>query len=214
MALNLTNFFHLSTQIILPTSFFAPLWYFTYILKNETIIIEKNENFVKSSLRNRTEILTSQGIQILSIPLKGGRHNTKKSITEVLIDNSTNWKIIQWRAICSAYGRSPYFLFYEDTIKALLFNTHDNLFEYNLSILKGILQLLKFEISIQYTTDYTKEYNSKYLDLRNIKKNEIHTPIQYTQCFEGETKFIPNLSIIDILMNCGLDTKNILMSEK
>ena len=60
---------------ILPTSYFGNIYYY-YILNNyKRIIIEIYENYPKQTYRNRTRILTANGIMDLSVPVKKKKNN-------------------------------------------------------------------------------------------------------------------------------------------
>ena len=90
--------------------------WFSNFLKMENVWIEREENFVKSTFRNRCEIAGANGRQMLSIPLQGGRdHHRLYKETRIL--NDTRWQKIHWQGIRSAYGSAPYFEFYEDRIR-------------------------------------------------------------------------------------------------
>ena len=101
--------------MILPTSYFPSILYFQYLLKNPTFSICENETYLKQSFRNRCEIMTSNGIQKLSIPvekLNGSKSKTK----DVMISNQQNWRKDHWGAIESAYKASPFFQFYDTEV--------------------------------------------------------------------------------------------------
>ena len=51
------------------------LEYFCALLKHDTITIEAHEYFEKQSYRNRCKILTTNKIDVLTVPVKNG--NTK-----------------------------------------------------------------------------------------------------------------------------------------
>ncbi|MBK7667555.1 MAG: WbqC family protein [Sphingobacteriaceae bacterium] len=57
-------------SVLLPTAYLPPINYFSLLLKNETVFIEEHEHFVKQTYRNRSEILSSNGLLSLSIPLQ------------------------------------------------------------------------------------------------------------------------------------------------
>ena len=83
-----------------------------------------------------------------------------------------------------------------------------SLFEFNLSILKTIFDLLEISPTITSTESYLKNYLG-YTDLRSItpKKTSPSTPVPlyppYTQVFTIKHGFISNLGIIDLLFNLG-----------
>ncbi len=200
-------------NVLLSTAYWPNLHYFYYVFNSDSVTIENLENYHKQSFRNRTQILTANGKLDLSIPVK--KLNTKELIKDIEISYAENWQINHWRAITSAYKNSPYFDFFEDEIFYFYKNDFKFLMEYNNEQLKLILRILKIKKDIQLTTTFEKEAQN-YADLRNI----IHPKIDFTedvtvspllkrpyyQTFESKIEFIPNLSILDLLFNKGLET--------
>lgn len=72
-----------------------------------------------------------------------------------------------------------------------------------------MLELLKADCQIQIVDTPTT------LPLFSKKGGIVSTEsvIKYTQVFEDRLEFIPNLSIIDLLMCCGPQAKNLLLGE-
>ncbi len=204
-------------NVLLSTAYFPNLHYFYYILNAETVIIEKHEHYQKQSFKNRTQILSANGVLNLSIPVI--KNNKSQLITEIEICYKENWQKNHWRAITSAYKNSPYFEFFEDEIKQFYFFEHKNLFQYNLSQLHLILKLLKQPKQINFTEVFQKQIKNV-IDLREtihpkinfstdlLVNNLLNT--KYYQTFQSKFNFIPNLSILDIVFNTGLNTLNLL----
>ena len=89
-----------TTTLLVSTAYLAPAEYYTALLTHQKIILELHEFFVKQSYRNRCEILSANGKQILSIPLQERKN---KSLTkDIRIDSKTNWQAQHWRSIESA----------------------------------------------------------------------------------------------------------------
>lgn len=195
-------------------SYLPPIEYFTNILLCNEIFIERNENFIKQTYRNRMNIPAPNGIQTLSIPVKK-THNQHQQICDVEICNITKWQAIHWKSIETAYNSSPFFLYYKDEF--LYFYKHEfkNLFDYNLQLLKLVLELLNINVKISFTDKYIKEYNNE-LDFRSniiskkiIDKNANYN--SYFQVFSYKYGFIPNMSIIDLIFNEGKYSKDYLL---
>ena len=58
----------LNNQIILPTSYFGPIPYYSILVKSDDYVLEKHENFIKQTVRSRCIINSSSGKLNLSIP--------------------------------------------------------------------------------------------------------------------------------------------------
>ena len=204
-------------NVLLSTAYWPNLHYFFYLLHADAITIETCENYHKQSFRNRTQILTANGKLDLSIPIKN--LSQKQIIKEVEISYQENWQINHWRAITSAYKNSPYFDFFEDEINYFYSKPFKFLMDYNLEQLNLIFKLLKLKKEIALTSAFEKE-PTDHFDLRNsihpkIEFNEdlyveqlLKTP--YYQTFETKFDFHPNLSILDMLFNKGLETQEYL----
>lgn len=176
----------------------------------DEIWLEKCEKYQKQSYRNRTRILTANGPQALSVPVVHALSPEGKMplVSEMSIDNRTPWQRNHWRTIVSAYGNSPYFLYYQDALKPFYESEFVNLFEYNQLLIKTILKLMKSDTQIHTTSDFTpisdhdlrieihprKAASDAYL----FKLNQ-----PYYQVFEDRFGFVPNLSILDLLFNLG-----------
>ncbi|MBB6463172.1 WbqC family protein [Flammeovirga kamogawensis] len=193
--------------------FFPNIEYFTVIAHCDKLYIEKFENFQKQSYRNRCYIKTAQKIDRLSVPILGA--NKGKPLRKVKIDNTTHWAIKHWRSIHSAYGRSPYFEYYENQIKDVLCKGYDTLFELNYALLKCIIKLIGLKTTLEPTTSYNKNTDNELLDLRNkisLKNSStIVNEVSYIQVFGNS--FDGNLSILDLLFCEGPNTISILKSQ-
>ena len=55
-------------KILLPISYLGSIEYFAFIIQNKETIIEKQEKFLKQTIRNRCKIYNSNG-KIVSIPV-------------------------------------------------------------------------------------------------------------------------------------------------
>lgn len=204
----------LDTQSVLIDLQYLPcLEYFCCLQQFNEIILESNEHYAKQSYRNRAYILGSNKIEMLIIPVLEA--NKKTSIKEVKIDYSQRWQINHWRAIKTAYGKSPFFEFYADYFWAVFEKKYDNLWDLNYNMLTICLKLLKINKTISQTTGYEKSPNSTVFDARNlinskklIESKHFYSPSSYQQNFGNE--FVPNLSIVDLLFCRGNQAPEIL----
>ncbi len=189
--------------VLLSTAYLPSINYFSALLKNETVFIEKHEHYIKQTYRNRCEILSSNGLLSLSIPLQ--KRADKEIISEKRISYAENWQINHWRAITSAYKNSAYFEYFEDEFKPFYFEKHEFLMEFNTKLTELILHILRQKKELHFTKEYEKEFLG--IDLREVLNQKQETINQkYYQVFGDKLGFTPNLSVIDLLFNKGLET--------
>jgi hypothetical protein len=188
--------------ILLESQYLPPVAYFTLIQGFDVLFVEKFEHYEKQTYRNRCYIKTPGGVETLIIPLTG-KHG-KIAIKDVKIDYSQKWLNNHWRTIQSAYGNAPFFEFYSDDLHQILFKKREFLFDINIELLHMSLKWLKYNIPVQETTEYKKEYPSTINDCRSLlnpKKedscNRFFKSVEYHQVFGS--KFVQNLSIIDLI---------------
>ena len=203
-------------QILLDLQYLPNTLYFSLLAKVDKVIIERNENFVKQTYRNRAHILTPNGVDSLSIPLIGSQKKIK--IDEIKIDHAQKWANRHWRAIKSAYGKAPFFEYYADFIKAEIYANHETLFELNLNLLTLCLKFLEIDNQINFTETYEKIPLSPIIDLRSQihPKKEFtsslnHVYIAYQQVFGSS--FAQGLSILDLLFAEGPNTGLIIRQQ-
>ena len=196
-------------KIIIENQYFPIIDWFKLSSNYLDYKIDKYENFKKMSFRNRCIISGSNGLINLTIPLINGREQ-KTIISAIKMDDSENWRAQHWKAIVSSYSRSPFFEFYGEEVKRLIFAPNQYLFDHNLKIIEWIASILKLGISIGFTESYLKEYSvSEALDYRdrwlpkNYAQDKNEWQPKYTQVFEDKFGFLPNLSILDLLFCKG-----------
>jgi hypothetical protein len=196
--------------------------WFTVTHSFDTIMLEKHEHFIKQSYRSRCRILTSQGIQELTVPLTGksARMNGhgKTVITDIKIDYSQKWLNNHWRSIVSAYNNAPFFEYYSDAFHNTLYKEHKFLYDLNLELLTICRGILKLSNGITETMAYEKIPSGGAVDLRNVvnaKKpagyEKYVRPVPYAQVF-GHT-FAANMSIIDLIFCEGPNARQVITSR-
>ena len=190
------------SSILIEAQYLPPIAYFAAIQPASVITIEKHEHFQKQTYRNRCYILSSQGKEMLILPLTSKHGNV--CITDIKIDYSQKWLNHHWRSIQSAYGRAPFFEYYASDLEKVLFAKHTFLYDLNYQLLSMCLKWLKRNVTIKESLMYEKTVDSSVTDLRSLinpKKTDIeekiYRPTPYTQVF-GST-FVKNLSLIDLI---------------
>jgi hypothetical protein len=200
-------------KVLIELQYLPCIEYMSVLLHAKEILIEGNENFIKQTYRNRCNILTTNGTDTLTIPVVGG--NKKVKVREIKIDYSQKWVNRHWGAIASGYGKAPFFEYYSDLYYTVFSKKIDSLFDFNFELLKLSIKILQLDLKLTITEKYIKEPGVDILDLRSKvhpkKKDEafsFYKPAIYTQVFGS--KFVENLSIMDLIFNEGPDSTHIL----
>jgi len=77
-------------NVLLVTSYWPNLHYFFYVLNASIINIEQFDNYSKQSYRNRTQILSANGILNLSIPIKKNKSEKQPPKTSQELETTVN----------------------------------------------------------------------------------------------------------------------------
>jgi len=195
--------------------------------------------FLKQDWNNRNKIKVPHKTEWLTVPVHQHGY-MEKSLTDIEIDNRQPWQRKHWQLIKRGYERAPYYSryagFFEDVYKD---KKWENLVELNDFMLRWFLKELKIltNITSSSTLNLLKrksqlieemcqksgaktyifgEMGKNYADLSSFKSHGINIVFQeynhpvYPQ-MHGE--FVSNLSILDLLFNCGEESRDILMSN-
>lgn len=205
---------------ILATAYMGPVQYFSKFLLCGTIRIEKHENFIKQTYRNRCMIPAANGPLTLTVPVRRGSFH-KVPIKDLEIDDHTDWRKNHLSAIHSAYRSSPFFEYYRDDLETRLMKKTQYLLDLNHRLTEMILGWLGIDTKIQYTKDFvdpgrnpfTADYREKISPKTNTGNDPHFRPAKYRQVFEDRWGFQTNMSIIDLIFNQGASSLPILRSS-
>jgi WbqC-like protein family len=204
-------------NLLIDLHYLPPLEYFCVLQQFNHVEFERFENYIKQSYRNRCYIKTSQGVEMLIVPLTA-KHG-KTLIKDVRIDYSQKWQNNHWRTIETAYRKAPYFEYYAEDLKTILYHHHNFLFDLNLELLSFCLKCIRMNPSLSVSVSYEKIPPSHVFDLRsqiNPKKPSLdrnfYKSVPYYQVFGSG--FAENLSLIDLLFCEGPRATSLLISSQ
>ncbi len=210
-------------------NFFPWLGFFNKINSSDVFIfLTESKRSKNDKYLTRTLILNDYSKRYLSIPL-GPKQKTIKTLE---LPSGKKWRVDMINVLHASYSKSK---FYEDVrydIEKLLMFDCKYFYEFSINIIYFFMKNLNIEKNCLIDSDFNKEFGkgnnrliklcneakaSKYLSGVGAKsyidediflKNEIdvvyqdYFPYPYEQL---SNEFIPGLSIIDVLFNCGYD---------
>jgi hypothetical protein len=187
------------------------LEYCALVFAEPHIQFEVFENFPKQTYRNRSYILGANGIELLTIPIVQSSEG-KQLTKDVQIDYSQDWVRRHKGAIQAAYGKSPFFEHVEPFIDQIFAKKSKFLVDLNIQFLNTIARFLQKKPQFSFTESFIESDENSYWNVIDSKKEfttrDIYVPVAYRQCFG--TEFVPNLSVLDLIMNYGIESREIL----
>ena len=210
--------------------------YFHKMESVDLFLILDTVQYMKHEYDNRCKIKTPEGEQWLTVPVSSPNLGTP--INKVMLAmNDDIWRY-NWKPLKNNYSKSPFFEEYKDELHEIYGKKWDRLIDLNLKLIEtvrnwlGIKTRLKFASELPETTlkgtelilshcrelkadEYLSGMGGKnYLEQEQFDNDNIrlefqnYTPVVYPQRF-GD--FVPNLSVIDLLFNCGKDSLSRIM---
>ena len=184
---------------------------------------------------NRNKIMATNGWTWLSVPINKDHKFLPNSKVE--INNELSWRDEHWKKIYHSYANAMYFKKYESFFKNVYDIKWTSLFELNFETLKKVIDLLGIKISILKSSElnalgtstqrlvnlckavgadtYVSGIGGKnYVDEKLFAKNNLKLEYQnyaakpYPQRLSDS--FVPDLSIIDMLVNVGHESIKII----
>lgn len=206
---------------------FPYIGYFQLIYASDLFIVYDDVSYIKQGYINRNNILSSNGTVRFTVPVPGASSN--KLISE--LSYSTNvTKVL--KTIQQSYSKSPYFDEVYPLIETILTYPNRDIAELCLKSYREILKYLGLQRKFLKSSelDYDRslfakerliEFSHKFgadcyintpggrelynkLDFAKEAVDLKFIDSLFVEYDQGAEEFVPNLSIIDILMNCSI----------
>lgn len=198
---------------VFPIAYFGSIRYFRELSKYNSVKLEIFEHFPKQTLRNRTNILTANGILTLSVPVEKV-HGSKTLTRDIGINYDKKWQLDHWRAIRSAYQSAPYFDHYGMEIEELLFSNAKSLVEFDVMITQRICKWLALDVNFELSNSFEKIGVNDYRTTLSNKQLEPSSETPYIQVFPSEQSYSDDLSILDAILCEGPLARNLLLTNQ
>ena len=219
---------------------FAPyIGFFQRLVNADLFIILDNVQFVHSNngWTHRDKIRTREGSKWITNSI---RKTSRNSLMNEIFYSKSDWRTRNLNLIKENYRKAKFFEILFPFFEDLYFLKTQSLLEFNMFWINAICDLLDLKIDVMYSSklnvsgvkndmiiNLLKSVNASnylsgdgakaYLDEGIFTANNINLIWQnynhpiYEQQFD---KFIPYLSIIDCLLNCGInETKNLIINK-
>ena len=196
-------------MLILPATYLPNIEYVARLIAaGDDYIIDCGEHYIKRSVRNRTTIMTANGVLDLTVPVVNA-NRPRTPMHKMKIDYSKPWQHQHWVAICSAYRSSAYFDYFAERLEPFYTNHHSSLVEFNLAIIRTLLDFMGYKAPLRTTTEYVTAAEGD-IDMRPKQfQSDFSTP-HYFQLFSDRHPFAENISILDLLMSEGNSAMDLL----
>lgn len=211
--------------------------YFDFIASVDIFVFLDDVQFSKGGWRNRNKIKTPTGAEWISVPVK--HRELAKLIIETPIDESRNWRRKHLGTWSANYSSAPYF---DDAMSLLEFvwnGQYETISQLNVELTRDICRYLDITTPLIMSTELKLEGEKTgrlidlmkklhgtrylsgpsadaYLDKNEFRSNgfsleyKTYDYLEYPQqwgAFEGA------VTILDLIANCGPNSKNYLKSQ-
>lgn len=212
------------------------LGYFDKIDRSDIFVFLDDVQYKKNEWQNRNKIKTKKNWQWITLPVL---YKFGQKISEVLINNTVNWKRKHWTALLTNYSKAKYFKEYKDFFEDTYNRNWNYLVDINIDIISYLIGALGIRTQLvrasefklggkgsAHLVDICKKLGADrylsgmggrdYLQLEEFEKSKIKVIFQdfqhpvYSQLYEKNTGFISHMSIVDLLFNYGKDSLAVL----
>ncbi|MEK7794232.1 MAG: WbqC family protein [Candidatus Hydrogenedentota bacterium] len=210
------------------------LRYVEKIARADVFIVLDDIQYNKGGWQNRNKIKAADGPLLLTVPVLA---KDQQRLDEVRINNTIDWRRKHFRSIEQAYRSSPYWAEHAPFLAATYDHEWTALNDLNKHMLNYFMNALGLRTPVRYSSElevpgiaterlssliravggdayYTGTYAvDSYLDMGLFENNGIQVLLQHwTPPIHPQLHgdFAPDLSILDVLLNCGPTTLDVI----
>jgi hypothetical protein len=210
--------------------------FFYKVLKSDAFVLLDTVQFSRRSFTHRNRVKGSGSNVIwLTVPvLKKGRFYQK--INKVEINRTEKWQKRHLGTLQMNYANAPFFHYYKDELNGIYNRDWNRLVDLNYELFGFVLRVLRIDRKCYLASEMgikgektellvsiVKELGGNtylsgsgarnYIDESMFRKEKVRLSYyQYGSFIYPQLwgKFIPNLSILDLLFNCGEESRNLI----
>ncbi len=213
--------------------------YFDFIDDVDVFVIYDDVQYTRNDWRNRNKIKTSKGLQWITVPVTYS-HAAPTLILDSKIDYRRAWHRKHIGSLTQEYRNAPYFDMYSDELFSLINGSLRTISELNVSLIRWAMDKLSINSTIKYSQNFTlagdrneriikllkqlgcTEYllgpaARAYVDEEAYQREGIrltYKSYSYPDYPQQYGKFEGAVTVVDLLFNCGPDSRNFLKSQE
>jgi len=213
--------------------------FFEKMLRADLFVLLDDVQFSKGDFQNRNRIKGAGGAQWLTVPVI---QRFPQKINEVLVAGD-NWQSKHWKTLVSCYARAAHFETAAPLFEDLYRRSWTRLADLNVAGIELLAHALGIETRCVRASElkvsgkkselvldicktvgasgyYSGRTGSTYLDREAFQRAGVEIVVQnfnhpvYEQLFIKERGFVPNLSALDLVFNCGAQALELLGGVK
>jgi len=223
---------------VLQPGYLPWLGFFEQVYRCDIFVLFDDVQFNKNSWRNRNRIKTPNGPLWLTVPVSQRGH-TSQTLLETRISEKKRWARKHLNSLKIYYGKAPFFDRYIKDLSEIFQQEWSFLVDLDIALINYLLQELGISTpvirsskmgipgkktdrlvsickALEATVFYEGAAGRGYIEEKKFKESGIALEYQnyqhptYPQLY-GE--FIPYLSVIDLMFNCGKESLKIILGE-
>ena len=209
------------------------LGYFDKMAQVDCFVVLDNVQFKKNEWQNRNRIKAASGWQWLTVPVL---HRFPQRISEVRVNHRAAWPRKHLQALLSSYSGTPFFEVHRPFFEEVYAREWARLADLNLATLRYLAEALGIRPKLLLASSlparqgrterlvaicralgadtYLSGAGARgYLDLGCFEEAGIGVDFQAFQCPSYPQRFgpfVPDLSVVDLLFNCGQGSLEVL----
>jgi hypothetical protein len=224
--------------VVLQPGYLPWLGFFDQMRRSDVFVYYDDVQFDKHGWRNRNRIKTPRGPLWLTVPIRHAGVGPQR-IVDTEIDTRTPWARRHTRTIRQYYAKAPFVRRYLPALEELLERPWTHIAELDIALAAVLAEWLSLKPTIYRASDLGIEGNKSqrllnvclhfcancylsgdaaqdYLDVDLFNRHNVAVEWQnyrhptYPQ-LHGD--FVPYLSIVDLLLNCGDSSSAVLRNE-